>query len=121
DEPFKTKDSNTFGPASLGLVEAKVKYILWPLERFGPVPSTPPDTSLLSRIMPAPPHIKDINELMRASRVRTRQESESASDAEWSSTVISFRQQGQRGRETAPTSLAWLSLPTSTKISDWDA
>ncbi|KAG8986166.1 hypothetical protein FRB93_005509 [Tulasnella sp. JGI-2019a] len=86
DEPFKTKDSNTFGPASLGLVEAKVKYILWPLERFGPVPSTPPDTSLLSRIMPAPPHIKDINELMRAqkraSRVRTRQESESTSDAE---------------------------------------
>ena len=56
----------------MGLVEAKVKYILWPLSRFGPVPSTPPDTSFLGRIMPAPKEVKDINELMRAQKRASR-------------------------------------------------
>ncbi|KIO19266.1 hypothetical protein M407DRAFT_83014 [Tulasnella calospora MUT 4182] len=42
DEPFHSKDSNYFGPASLGLVEGKIKGIVWPPSRIGPVPSPPP-------------------------------------------------------------------------------
>lgn len=30
DERFHTRDSNTFGPVPLGLVESKVEYIVWP-------------------------------------------------------------------------------------------
>lgn len=33
-------DSNTYGPVSTGMVVAKAVWILWPLSRFGPVPST---------------------------------------------------------------------------------
>ncbi|KAN0085787.1 Peptidase S24/S26A/S26B/S26C [Tylopilus felleus] len=35
DEPFRTLDSNTFGPVPLGLVDAKLSYIIWPLHRVG--------------------------------------------------------------------------------------
>ncbi|KAG9311787.1 LexA signal peptidase [Chiua virens] len=37
DEPFRTLDSNAFGPVPLGLVDAKLSYILWPLHRAGPL------------------------------------------------------------------------------------
>ncbi|KAH0834772.1 LexA signal peptidase [Lanmaoa asiatica] len=37
DEPFRTLDSNTFGPVPLGLVDAKLSYIIWPLHRLGPL------------------------------------------------------------------------------------
>jgi inner membrane protease subunit 2 len=37
DEPFRTLDSNTFGPVPLGLVDAKLSYIIWPLHRAGPL------------------------------------------------------------------------------------
>jgi inner membrane protease subunit 2 len=33
-------DSNTYGPISTGMVVAKAVWILWPLNRFGPVPNT---------------------------------------------------------------------------------
>lgn len=33
-------DSNTYGPVSTGMVVAKVAWIIWPLNRFGPVPNT---------------------------------------------------------------------------------
>lgn len=32
-------DSNTYGPISTGMVVAKAIWIIWPLNRFGPVPS----------------------------------------------------------------------------------
>ncbi|KAI9056578.1 LexA/Signal peptidase [Trametes sanguinea] len=35
DEPFRTEDSNRFGPVPLGLIQARLAYILWPLERMG--------------------------------------------------------------------------------------
>ncbi|KAG1446831.1 hypothetical protein G6F56_009452 [Rhizopus delemar] len=38
DEAFHSRDSNTFGPVPIGLINAKAKYILWPPSRFGPVP-----------------------------------------------------------------------------------
>ncbi|KAG9299953.1 hypothetical protein G9A89_009681 [Geosiphon pyriformis] len=38
DENFHSKDSNTFGPVPLGLINAKVTHILWPFSRFGRVP-----------------------------------------------------------------------------------
>ncbi|RDX55736.1 LexA/Signal peptidase [Lentinus brumalis] len=37
DEPFRTEDSNRFGPIPLGLVESKLSYIIWPLSRMGPL------------------------------------------------------------------------------------
>ncbi|KAI9568083.1 peptidase S24/S26A/S26B/S26C [Boletus coccyginus] len=37
DEPFRTLDSNSFGPVPLGLVDAKLTYIIWPLHRGGPL------------------------------------------------------------------------------------
>jgi len=37
DEPFRSSDSNHFGPVSLGLVDARVEAILWPLERARPL------------------------------------------------------------------------------------
>ncbi|RUS21286.1 mitochondrial inner membrane protease subunit 2 [Endogone sp. FLAS-F59071] len=37
DEAFHSRDSNTFGSVPLGLINAKVTFILWPLSRFGPV------------------------------------------------------------------------------------
>lgn len=33
-------DSNTYGPVSSGMVVAKAVWIIWPPERFGPVPNT---------------------------------------------------------------------------------
>ncbi|KAJ3054955.1 hypothetical protein HK097_000249, partial [Rhizophlyctis rosea] len=35
DEPYHGMDSNSFGPVPLGLVRARVTYVLWPFERFG--------------------------------------------------------------------------------------
>ncbi|KAF9247185.1 peptidase S24/S26A/S26B/S26C [Melanogaster broomeanus] len=37
DEPFRTLDSNKFGPVPLALVDAKLSYIIWPLDRIGPL------------------------------------------------------------------------------------
>ncbi|KAH3671038.1 hypothetical protein OGAPHI_000749 [Ogataea philodendri] len=31
-------DSNTYGPISTGLIIGKAKYLIWPLDRFGPIP-----------------------------------------------------------------------------------
>ncbi|PFH51410.1 hypothetical protein AMATHDRAFT_142659 [Amanita thiersii Skay4041] len=35
DEPFRTDDSNLFGPVPLGLIESRLMFIIWPLNRFG--------------------------------------------------------------------------------------
>jgi len=35
DEPFRTLDSNTFGPVPLGLLDSKLIFIIFPLNRFG--------------------------------------------------------------------------------------
>jgi len=37
DEPFRSSDSNHFGPVSLSLVDARVEAVLWPLERARPM------------------------------------------------------------------------------------
>ncbi|KAI9000902.1 LexA/Signal peptidase [Trametes punicea] len=37
DEPFRTEDSNRFGPVPLGLVQSRLAYILWPWDRIGPL------------------------------------------------------------------------------------
>ncbi|KAI0722861.1 LexA/Signal peptidase [Earliella scabrosa] len=37
DEPFRTEDSNRFGPVPLGLVESKLAWIIWPWGRLGPL------------------------------------------------------------------------------------
>lgn len=34
DEPIRSRDSNTFGPLALGLIDGKVEAILWPHWRF---------------------------------------------------------------------------------------
>ncbi len=39
DEGFHSRDSNTYGPVSIGLVQAKVTRILWPPSRFGVKPT----------------------------------------------------------------------------------
>jgi len=43
DEAFHSRDSNSFGTVPIGLIEAKVTYILWPPSRFGPVDKKPVD------------------------------------------------------------------------------
>jgi len=35
DEPFKSEDSNHFGPIPLGLIDSKLTYVIWPPEREG--------------------------------------------------------------------------------------
>jgi len=43
DEPFRTLDSNKFGPVPLALLDSKLTYIIWPLDRIGPLrPPVPP-------------------------------------------------------------------------------
>ncbi|KAF9469080.1 peptidase S24/S26A/S26B/S26C [Collybia nuda] len=44
DEPFHSDDSNLLGPVPAALVESKLVFILWPLNRFGrvPKPELPP-------------------------------------------------------------------------------
>ncbi|KAF9821417.1 hypothetical protein IEO21_00663 [Rhodonia placenta] len=37
DESFHTEDSNTFGPVPLALIESKLSFIVWPLQRWGPL------------------------------------------------------------------------------------
>ncbi|EKM59380.1 uncharacterized protein PHACADRAFT_86447 [Phanerochaete carnosa HHB-10118-sp] len=37
DEPFRSEDSNYFGPIPLGLVQSKLSVIVWPLNRTGPI------------------------------------------------------------------------------------
>lgn len=41
DEAFHSRDSNSFGTVPIGLINAKVNYILWPLSRFGRVEKRP--------------------------------------------------------------------------------
>ncbi|GAA5922487.1 endopeptidase catalytic subunit [Sporobolomyces koalae] len=41
DEPYHSRDSNSFGPVPLGLVTSRVDWILWPPSRFGPIPNKP--------------------------------------------------------------------------------
>ncbi|KAI9333560.1 peptidase S24/S26A/S26B/S26C [Obelidium mucronatum] len=38
DESYRGIDSNVFGPIPIALIEARVKYIVWPIERMGEVP-----------------------------------------------------------------------------------
>ncbi|KAI8996890.1 peptidase S24/S26A/S26B/S26C, partial [Pilobolus umbonatus] len=37
DEAFHSRDSNSFGTVPIGLIRAKVSYVLWPPSRIGPV------------------------------------------------------------------------------------
>ncbi|EGN91806.1 hypothetical protein SERLA73DRAFT_191976 [Serpula lacrymans var. lacrymans S7.3] len=37
DEPFRTLDSNRFGPVPIGLLDSILIYIVWPLDRIGPL------------------------------------------------------------------------------------
>ncbi|KAG5456523.1 MAG: peptidase S24/S26A/S26B/S26C [Olpidium bornovanus] len=37
DGPSHSVDSNHFGPVPLGLIHSKVKFILWPFSRIGPI------------------------------------------------------------------------------------
>jgi len=39
DERFHTRDSNSFGPVPLALLDANVSFVLWPPPRFGPLRS----------------------------------------------------------------------------------
>ncbi|KAI9298676.1 putative peptidase, partial [Neoconidiobolus thromboides FSU 785] len=39
DESFHSNDSNSFGPVPLGLITSKVSFIVYPFDRFGPIPS----------------------------------------------------------------------------------
>ncbi|KAI8808223.1 peptidase S24/S26A/S26B/S26C [Cladochytrium replicatum] len=41
DEPYVGVDSNDFGPIPMGLISARVSYVLLPLGRFGPVSREP--------------------------------------------------------------------------------
>ncbi|GAA5945342.1 hypothetical protein JCM3775_002191 [Rhodotorula graminis] len=41
DERYHSRDSNTFGPVPMGLVESRVDWVLWPPSRFGPVKARP--------------------------------------------------------------------------------
>ncbi|GAA5903247.1 hypothetical protein JCM8208_002251 [Rhodotorula glutinis] len=41
DERYHSRDSNTFGPVPMGLVESRVDWVLWPPSRFGPVKERP--------------------------------------------------------------------------------
>ncbi|THH33666.1 hypothetical protein EUX98_g547 [Antrodiella citrinella] len=44
DEPFKSEDSNYFGPVPLALMDSKLAFIVYPPSRFGPLPTpTLPD------------------------------------------------------------------------------
>lgn len=37
DEPFKSEDSNYFGPVPLALFDSKLSFIIYPPQRFGPL------------------------------------------------------------------------------------
>ncbi|TFK55796.1 LexA/Signal peptidase [Heliocybe sulcata] len=39
DERFNSDDSNIFGPVPISLIDAKLLYIIFPIERIGPVPA----------------------------------------------------------------------------------
>ncbi|KAI9312279.1 peptidase S24/S26A/S26B/S26C [Dichotomocladium elegans] len=41
DEAFHSRDSNTFGTVPMGLITAKVTYVLFPFSRCGPVEKKP--------------------------------------------------------------------------------
>ncbi|KAG2203661.1 hypothetical protein INT46_004295 [Mucor plumbeus] len=49
DEAFHSRDSNSFGTVPIGLINAKVTYILWPPSRFGPVEKKPVDKERVKR------------------------------------------------------------------------
>ncbi|EWM22040.1 Peptidase S24/S26A/S26B/S26C, beta-ribbon domain protein [Nannochloropsis gaditana] len=38
DNPLYSEDSETYGPVPLALIEGWVAYVVWPLNRVGPVP-----------------------------------------------------------------------------------
>lgn len=47
NQSFSTEDSNNFGPVPLGLIKAKISYILWPPHRIQPI-NCDPSVSLKS-------------------------------------------------------------------------
>ncbi|SCV68512.1 BQ2448_633 [Microbotryum intermedium] len=40
DEKNHSKDSNTYGPIPLGLLDSRIEYILWPPSRIGAIPNS---------------------------------------------------------------------------------
>ncbi|KAH9940590.1 LexA/Signal peptidase [Amylocystis lapponica] len=49
DEPFRSEDSNYFGPVPLALVESKLSFIIWPPARYGPICKPSPPNSKAPR------------------------------------------------------------------------
>ncbi|KAA1112699.1 hypothetical protein PGT21_006848 [Puccinia graminis f. sp. tritici] len=56
EDPFHSKDSNSFGPIPLGLANAKVAWIVWPISRFGAPNSQSDDQSHRVRRMTVTRH-----------------------------------------------------------------
>ncbi|KAF8842238.1 LexA/Signal peptidase [Paxillus ammoniavirescens] len=83
DEPFRTLDSNKFGPVPLALVDAKLSYIVWPLDRIGPVkpPAIPVTT------MGVPRNSQWHSELAAFERERKRQ-------ARVTQALVNYKEQG---------------------------
>ncbi|KAG7562003.1 hypothetical protein FFLO_02558 [Filobasidium floriforme] len=50
DSHYHSRDSNTYGPVPLGLITAKVPYLLWPMKRFGPVDIGPEQKGRVRKI-----------------------------------------------------------------------
>ncbi|TDL29718.1 LexA/Signal peptidase [Rickenella mellea] len=73
DESFRTFDSNRFGPIPLGLVDSKVMFILWPLNRFGWLSSTTGGEKISSQGSPwRKGHAEVERERWRSSRVTVK-------------------------------------------------
>ncbi|KAI0347369.1 LexA/Signal peptidase [Trametopsis cervina] len=74
DEPFKSEDSNTFGPVPLALVDSRLHTIVWPLDRMGPIPN--PDLSQEAarqrNLQRGPAWRKEMDEFARARKRQAR-------------------------------------------------
>ncbi|KAI0082576.1 LexA/Signal peptidase [Panus rudis PR-1116 ss-1] len=69
DEPFKSEDSNYFGPVALGLIDSKLVWILWPWARIGPLARP---TNLDRKKMTGPAWRKHLAVLEREERRKAR-------------------------------------------------
>ena len=69
DEPFHSEDTNRFGPVPQGLVDSKLSFIIWPVDRIGPI-SKPVLPDLKAKRGPA--WRRNMNEVERQQRREAR-------------------------------------------------
>ncbi|KAF9055030.1 LexA/Signal peptidase, partial [Hymenopellis radicata] len=71
DDPAHSDDSRSYGPIPAGLVQAKLLWLVWPLDRFGPV-KTPTQDELGRLLRDGPSYREAVAAIHREGKRKSR-------------------------------------------------